>query len=303
MSRARGPHRPKQTRDEVTSRISTEPSSGRFDRSQPASWLPYAVPVTSMNRSSARRVTVRSAWMPPRRSSSCVYTIDPTGPVDVVARDPLQERAGARPATSSLANDVSSNSAAAGRVASASAAIAGDQWRPAQPRGRSASSASRPPNRGSSAFGSNQFGRSQPDFSPNTAPSRGEIVIGRRRAQRSARLPLLVRVVDVVVGRVVLDRPRQRVGLRPVRRPEPADVHLPEVELGLAVDDPARHLPPDAACAGDPVRAEPGRDPEPADIGLAEDELVVRRERLRPVDHPADAAPPPSRARGGWRPP
>ena len=44
------------------------------------------------------------------------------------------------PPTSSLANELSSNSPAARRVASASAPIAGDQCSPAQPRGRSASS-------------------------------------------------------------------------------------------------------------------------------------------------------------------
>ena len=67
------------------------------------------------------------------------------------------------PETSSFANEVSSNSAAASRQAACSAAIAGDQWRPAQPRGRSAPSAA-------AAFDSYQLTRSQPDFSPNAAP-------------------------------------------------------------------------------------------------------------------------------------
>ena len=44
------------------------------------------------------------------------------------------------------------------------APIAGDQISPAQPRGRRASSPW-------AAFGSNQFARSQPDFSPKDAPS------------------------------------------------------------------------------------------------------------------------------------
>ena len=105
--------------------------------------------------------------------------------------------------------------------------------------------------------------------------------VGRRHPQRPAGLALLVRVVDVVVGRVVLDRARQRVALASIGRPEPPDVHLPEVELGLAIDDPRRHLAPDPARARDPVRREPGGDEEPADLGLAEDELVVRRERPR----------------------
>jgi hypothetical protein len=68
------------------------------------------------------------------------------------------------PDTSILANELSSKSPARSRVAAASAWIAGDQCWPAQPRGRRPSSPW-------AAFGSNQFGRSQPDFSPNTAPS------------------------------------------------------------------------------------------------------------------------------------
>ena len=100
-----------------------------------------------------------------------MYTIEPTGRSMSLPATDWRNAQAPGPLTSSLANELSSNTAAAWRVASASAAIAGDQWRPAQPAGRRASSAARPPNRGSSALGSNQFGRSQPDFSPKTAPS------------------------------------------------------------------------------------------------------------------------------------
>ena len=113
--------------------------------------------------------------------------------------------------------------------------------------------------------------------------------VGRRHPQRTAGLALLVRVVDVVVGRVVLDRARQRVALASVGRPEPPDVHLPQVELGLAIDDPRRDLAPDPTGAGDAVRREPGGDEEAADLRLAEDELVVRGEALRAVDDAVDA--------------
>ena len=68
-------------------------------------------------------------------------------------------------------------------------------------------------------------------------------------------------------------------------RPEPADVHVPQVHAGVAVEDPRRHHQPDPARAGDAVRAEPGRDEEPGDLGLAQAELVVGGEPLRPVDH------------------
>ena len=92
-------------------------------------------------------------------------------------------------------------------------------------------------------------------------PERRERLVRRRRAQRPSGLALLVRVVDVVVGRVHLGRPRERVALRPVRGPEPADVHPPDVELGLAVDDPARDLAADARrprrCRGRRTRPRP----------------------------------------------
>ncbi len=77
--------------------------------------------------------------------------------------------------------------------------------------------------------------------------------------------------------------------LRAIGRPEAPDVHLPEVQLGLPVHDPRRHLAADAAGTRDPVRREAGGHEEPAHLGLAEDELVVGGERLRPVDDPAHA--------------
>src|SRR5204862_44176 len=82
-----------------------------------------------------------------------------------------------------------------------------------------------------------------------------------------ARLTLLVRIVDIVVGGVDLGRAGQRVVAASIRRTEPADVHLTEVELRLTIDDPARDLAPDPARSRDAVRAESGRDAEAADVG------------------------------------
>lgn len=74
------------------------------------------------------------------------------------------------PDTSIFEKLVSSNRPAVRRVARASAPIAGDQCSPAQPRGRRSSSAAGSVTPVPSTFVSNQFGRSQPDFSPNAAP-------------------------------------------------------------------------------------------------------------------------------------
>ena len=92
--------------------------------------------------------------------------------------------------------------------------------------------------------------------------------------------------MDVVVGGVDLHRAGQRVGAAPVLRTEPASVHSPEVEAGLAVDDPLRHQAAHAARAGYAVGAEPGGHEQSAHRRLAKDELVVGRESLRPVDQP-----------------
>ena len=117
----------------------------------------------------------------------------------------------------------------------------------------------------------------------------GEAWIGRRQAQRAPGAALLVRVVDVVVGGVHLGGAGEGVGARPVLGAEAANVHRPQVELRLAVDDPLRQLFPQAAGAGNAVGGEPGRDEQPANRRFAQDELVVGGEPLRAVDEPRDA--------------
>ena len=92
-----------------------------------------------------------------------------------------RKAAASGPETSSLAKEDSSNSAAVSRQARASAPIAGDQWRPAQPRGRSDSSPA-------AALASYQLTRSQPAFSPNAAPCAAcHAYAGESRSGRPAR--------------------------------------------------------------------------------------------------------------------
>ena len=206
MSRARGPHSAKQTRPDVMSLSSTLPSSGRCRRS-------HAEVVLPDGRPGDEQEAVRGD------AGDGQVALDPAAPVEQLGvDDPADRRRRRRSRTAargsrrrparrprSSRTSVSSNRPAARRVASASAPIAGDQCIPAQPRGRRRLVARR---RRSS---SNQFGRSQPDFSPKAAPRLGEDVVGRRHPQRPAGLALLVRVVDVVIGRVDLGRPGERV--------------------------------------------------------------------------------------------
>src|SRR4249920_2039902 len=102
----------------------------------------------------------------------------PTGTSTSLAHIVWRNATAPGPTISILANEVSSNRPAARLVAIASAPIAGDQYSPAQPRGLSPSSPA-------AAFESNQFGRSQPDFSPNAAPKPSRIgYVGAIRSGR-----------------------------------------------------------------------------------------------------------------------
>src|ERR1700761_8612543 len=100
-------------------------------------------------------------------------------------------------------------------------------------------------------------------------------LVGRRQTQRPPRLALVAGVADVVVGLVDLPGALERVARRAVMRSEPADVHLPHIEPGLAGDDPLGHQLAHATGSGDPVGAEAGCYEEAADLRLAQTELVV----------------------------
>ena len=201
-SRARGPQSPKQPSDPVTSRIVTasNPPSPCCLRIHPMSWFPNAVPVTSMKRSSASRVTVRSHSMPPRVFSIWVYVDRPGCAVHVVRRQPLEERRGVRPAHLDLgeARLVEQAGALAGRDV-----LGGDRARPVLAR----------PSAGTEPRERRILVRREP---VRALPARllaelraevGEPRVRRRRLERPTRLPLLTRVVDVVVRRVDLVRP------------------------------------------------------------------------------------------------
>ena len=115
-----------------------------------------------------------------------------------------------------------------------------------------------------------------------------ELRVGGGEPQRPSGLPLVARVLDVVVGRVDLCGPCQRVLPARVVAAEAARVHLPHVEARQPLHDPLGHQPPHAARTRQPVGAEAGGHPEAADLGGPEDELAVRCERLGAVDQPHD---------------
>jgi hypothetical protein len=84
-------------------------------------------------------------------------------------------------------------------------------------------------------------------------------------------------------------RPLEGEAPRAVLGAEPPEVHVPDVEPRIALDDPVGHDPSHAAGSGDAVGAEAARHEEAADLRrLAEDELAVGGEGLGPVDQADD---------------
>ncbi len=70
-----------------------------------------------------------------------------------------------------------------------------------------------------------------------------------------------------------------------VKSGEAADVDIPQVDAGLAADDPFGEQPARAAGVGDAGGVEPGGDEEAAAVRrLTQDEIAVGRETLRPVE-------------------
>ena len=90
--------------------------------------------------------------------------------------------------------------------------------------------------------------------------------------------------MNVVIGAVHLTRAGQGVRLAGVVAAESSQVHLPEVELRLAIDDPVGHLPAHPTGAGNAMGTESSRDKEAAYPRLPQYELVVRGKCLRAVD-------------------
>ena len=282
MSRARGPQSPKQTR--------ADGHVAQRDRAVVREMLPEPRRVVVAERrpgheqervvGEPRHGEVRLDPAAPVEQLGVDDRAD--GPVDVVGAHPAEEGRRARPADLELGERglVEERRPPAGSRA---------------PRPRSPATSASPPSR--AAGGLRRRRRRVRTRTSSAAPSRTS-----RRRPRPDRPGPRTPARSGAAGRPGAPRwdsgcrSRSRSSrssapaCRPATgsRPEPPDVHLPEVELGLAVDDPRRHLPADPAGAGDAVGAEAGGHEEATDLALAEDELVVRREGLRPVDHPVD---------------
>ena len=119
----------------VTSSRATEPSSGRCAWMKPRSWVPKAVPVTIRNRSAEPRH--REVALDPAPGVQHRRVDDRADrPVDVVAAEPLEKAKGARAHDLELRERRLVEEPGPLARGTCSASIAGDQNRPANPRGR-----------------------------------------------------------------------------------------------------------------------------------------------------------------------
>ena len=92
-----------------------------------------------------------------------------------------------------------------------------------------------------------------------------------------------------VIAGVAFDRALVHVSLDRMRRAEAAHVEGPQVESGIAVDDPIGHHPARAARCGD-AGGEAAAEVEIVELRReADDRLAVGGDRDRPVDHLPDA--------------
>ena len=115
-------------------------------------------------------------------------------------------------------------------------------------------------------------------------------LVERRDDARPAGLVFLVREADRVVLAIGLERAVAHPVAVAMQIGEAADVDDPKVERRLAVDHPLRQHPAGAAAGRDAEGVEAGADEHVRAFGRdAEDEIAVRREALRPVDHLLDA--------------
>ncbi len=118
---------------------------------------------------------------------------------------------------------------------------------------------------------------------------RGETIVERRAAQRPDGLELLARPAHRVVQAERLDGAVGEMAAIGVERREPAHVDVPQVERGVALDDPLGDEPARAAGVRDSRRVESCADEESRELRrFAEDEVAVEREALGSVEQKLD---------------
>src|SRR5579883_2841670 len=179
------------------------------------------------------------------------------------------------PATSNLENEVSSKRATRSRVAWCSAPMAGDQKRAAQPCGI-----------GQWLIRGEPVGTLPAGFFAEDRAQFAQAIVDRAEAQLARAAALFEGITDIVIRAVDLMHARGKIRAAGRIGPEAADIHMPQIEFRLALNDPFRqHLahPPRARNA---MCAEAARRPESPHLRrLPQNKLAIRGKRLQPI-HP-----------------
>ena len=215
-----------------------------------------------------------SLLIPPAALHTAEYTTEPTGPDRSLVATRCEERLGVR---SDAPTPWSARSGRTTPCARASPGAPSRRWPT-----RTARPSRHAPPTGRGRLTLNHCARSKPLPSKNSAPSssscswNGAVRSGRATPERLERVD---QVVDLVV---VAGAARAHIRARVLDRLEAVDVHLVDVEAGVAVGDPVGHHPPDATTVGDPDGL---GDPGAADPRRrSHDREPVRREREHPVE-------------------
>ena len=139
------------------------------------------------------------------------------------------------------------------------------------------------------AFGCEPVGPLPAQLGAEDGAVRLQPLVERRDDARAAAFILFVRKADGVVLAVGLQGTAGDPVAVPVQAGEAADVDRPEVQRCLARDHPLGQHPAGAAARGDAEGVEAGADEEvPAFRRQTQDEVTVRGEALRAVDHLLD---------------
>src|SRR5579875_1099953 len=114
-----------------------------------------------------------------------------------------------------------------------------------------------------------------------------EPVVERTEPQFARAATLQGRIADIVVGAVHLVNAGRDVAAAGGIGPKTTPIHVPEIEAGLAINNPLRDHLANSAGPGDAMRAKTTGGPQAAHLRrFAENKFSIRRKRLQAVYPP-----------------
>src|SRR5579859_1868 len=112
-----------------------------------------------------------------------------------------------------------------------------------------------------------------------------QATIDRAEAQLTGAAAFLRRIENIVICAVDFMGACRDIAPAGCISPEAVNIHMPEIETRLSIDDPFREHLANAACTRDAMGAKTTCRPESSHIGrLAQDKFSIRSKRLKSVD-------------------